>query len=184
MHSGETVQSAQEIIELLRLAGQERERDQARQVTLSRLTPRERQVLETLSEGLDNRAIAERLFISPETARTHVTKLLAKLNVESRLQAAIFAIENGIGSADLPQNGSTTTLVGDCEREYPRGPGQIADSSPLTRDVVSGRLQRVDEHSTPFGVDRRTRLLAAQNRSNCRCAENGQRAFLGQIRDG
>jgi two-component system nitrate/nitrite response regulator NarL len=113
VHGGETVQSAQEIIELLRLAGQERERDQARQVTLSRLTPRERQVLETLSEGLDNRAIADRLFISPETARTHVTKLLAKLNVESRLQAAIFAIENGIGSAELPRNGSATTLMSD-----------------------------------------------------------------------
>jgi DNA-binding NarL/FixJ family response regulator len=113
VHKGESVQSAQEIIELLRLASQERERDQARQVALSRLTPRERQVLETLSEGLDNRAIADRLFISPETARTHVVKLLAKLNVESRLQAAIFAIENGIGPAELSQNGSTTTLVSD-----------------------------------------------------------------------
>jgi two-component system nitrate/nitrite response regulator NarL len=109
--SGESVQSAQEVIELLRLAGQERERNQAKQVTLARLTPRERQVLETLSEGLDNRAIADRLFISPETARTHVVKLLAKLNVESRLQAAIFAIENGVGSADWSQSGSASTLV-------------------------------------------------------------------------
>jgi DNA-binding NarL/FixJ family response regulator len=108
---GESVQSAQEIIELLRLAGQERERDQAKQVTLARLTPRERQVLETLSEGLDNRAIADRLFISPETARTHVVKLLAKLNVESRLQAAIFAIENGVGSSEWSQNGAPTSFM-------------------------------------------------------------------------
>ncbi|MCC7022891.1 MAG: response regulator transcription factor [Thermomicrobiales bacterium] len=109
VHKGESIQSAREIIELLRLAGEERERDQARQEMLARLTPRELQVLESLSEGLDNRAIADRLFISPETARTHVVKLLAKLNVESRLQAAIFAIENGIGPATWTSNGSSTS---------------------------------------------------------------------------
>lgn len=98
---GESIQTTQEIIELLRIASQERDRDQVRQVTLGSLTPREREVLQTLSEGLDNRAIADRLFISPETARTHVVKLLSKLNVESRLQAAIYAIENGVGSSDL-----------------------------------------------------------------------------------
>jgi two-component system nitrate/nitrite response regulator NarL len=97
-HAGEPVQSSQEIIELLRLASRERERGQDAQVTLANLTPRERQVLEALAEGLDNKAIGERLFISHETARTHVVKLLAKLNVESRLQAAIFAIRSGIGS--------------------------------------------------------------------------------------
>jgi DNA-binding NarL/FixJ family response regulator len=112
VHRGESVQSVQEVIELLRLAGQERERDQARQVTLARLTPRERQVLESLSEGLDNRAIADRLFISPETARTHVVKLLAKLNVESRLQAAIFAIENGLGPTEVTHNGSSAPMMG------------------------------------------------------------------------
>jgi DNA-binding NarL/FixJ family response regulator len=99
VHAGESVPSAQEVIALLRLAGQEREREQAARLALAQLTPRERQVLEALVEGLDNRAIAERLFISPETARTHVVKLLAKLNVDSRLQAAIFAIDHGIGAS-------------------------------------------------------------------------------------
>jgi DNA-binding NarL/FixJ family response regulator len=99
VHAGETVQSPQEVIELLRLACRERDRDQEARQTLASLTPRERQVLEALALGLDNRAIGERLFISPETARTHVVKLLAKLNVDSRLQAAIFAIRNGFGAA-------------------------------------------------------------------------------------
>lgn len=98
VHAGETVQSPQEVIELLRLACRERDRDQEARQTLATLTPRERQVLEALALGLDNKAIGERLFISPETARTHVVKLLAKLNVDSRLQAAIFAIHNGIGA--------------------------------------------------------------------------------------
>jgi DNA-binding NarL/FixJ family response regulator len=96
IHAGEPVQPARETIELLRLAGAERERARDVEAMLSRLTPREREVLAALAEGLDNKAIAERLFISPETARTHVVKVLAKLNVESRLQAAIFAIQHGI----------------------------------------------------------------------------------------
>jgi DNA-binding NarL/FixJ family response regulator len=100
IHAGESIQSAKEIIELLRLASQARENDRQAQATLGSLTPRERQVLEALAQGLDNKAIAERLFISHDTARTHVVNLLAKLNAESRLQAAIFAIRNGIGSVD------------------------------------------------------------------------------------
>lgn len=96
VYAGESVHPPEEIIAFLRLACQERQREHATQEMLAKLTPRERQVLEALVEGLDNRAIAERLFISPETARTHVVKLLTKLHVDSRLQAAIFAIRQGI----------------------------------------------------------------------------------------
>jgi DNA-binding NarL/FixJ family response regulator len=99
VHAGELALPAREMIELLRLAGEERQREQASQATLAQLTPREREVLTALAEGLDNKAIAERLFISPDTARTHVVKVLAKLGVESRLQAAIVAIQHGIWSA-------------------------------------------------------------------------------------
>jgi DNA-binding NarL/FixJ family response regulator len=98
VHAGELVQPAQEIIELLRLAREEGERSREVQATLTQLTTREREVLAALAEGLDNKAIAERLFISPDTARAHVVKVLGKLGVESRLQAAIFAIRHGIGS--------------------------------------------------------------------------------------
>jgi DNA-binding NarL/FixJ family response regulator len=97
VRSGELAQPANEIVALLRLAGAERERTREVQATLEQLTPREREVLALLAEGLDNKAIAERLFISAETARAHVVRLLAKLNVESRLQAGIFAIRHGIG---------------------------------------------------------------------------------------
>jgi len=97
VHDGETVQPVQEILDLLRLAGDERERGREVQATLAQLTSREREVLAALAEGLDNKAIAERLYISPDTARTHVVKVIAKLGVDSRLQAAIFAIRHGIG---------------------------------------------------------------------------------------
>lgn len=59
---------------------------------LSRLTQREREVLELLSSGANNHGIAQVLSISPETARTHVQNLLAKLGVHSRLEAAAFVV--------------------------------------------------------------------------------------------
>ena len=108
VHAGELVQPAQEIIELLRLAKEAGDRAREVQVILAQLPPREREVLAALAEGLDNQAIAERLFISPDTARAHVVKVLGKLGVESRLQAAIFAIRHGIQKmpeGTLPQEG-------------------------------------------------------------------------------
>ena len=99
VHAGELAQPAREILALLRLASEERDRTRDVQTTLAHLTPREREVLALLAEGLDNHAIGERLFISPDTARAHVVKVLAKLEVDSRLQAAIFAIQHDIGPA-------------------------------------------------------------------------------------
>jgi DNA-binding NarL/FixJ family response regulator len=57
----------------------------------SRLTKREREVLSLLGEGCDKGAIAARLVISPQTARTHVQNILSKLGVHSQLEAAAFA---------------------------------------------------------------------------------------------
>jgi DNA-binding NarL/FixJ family response regulator len=60
------------------------------------LTPRERDVLAALGQGLSNADIAQRLVISEATTKTHVSRVLAKLGVASRLQAAIVAREAGI----------------------------------------------------------------------------------------
>jgi two-component system nitrate/nitrite response regulator NarL len=65
---------------------------------LSRLSPRERQVLALVARGKKTGDIAEALVISPETARTHVQNTLAKLGVHSRLEAASFVIEHGLVS--------------------------------------------------------------------------------------
>jgi DNA-binding CsgD family transcriptional regulator/tetratricopeptide (TPR) repeat protein len=66
--------------------------------TLAGLTPRELEVLGLLVEGRSNRQIAEQLFISAKTASVHVTNLLAKLGVHSRLEAAATARRLGLGS--------------------------------------------------------------------------------------
>jgi DNA-binding NarL/FixJ family response regulator len=64
--------------------------------SLAGLTPRELEVLRLLVEGRSNRQIAEQLFISGKTASVHVTNLLAKLGVHSRLEAAALARRLGL----------------------------------------------------------------------------------------
>src|SRR5690606_17944692 len=63
------------------------------------LTLRERQVLELVAEGLTNRQIGERLFISDKTASVHVSAILRKLGASSRTEAAVRAGELGVGVA-------------------------------------------------------------------------------------
>ena len=74
--------------------------------TLAGLTPRELEVLRLLVEGRSNRQIAEQLFISGKTAGVHVTNLLAKLGVHSRLEAAAMARRLGL---DQPTSETSAT---------------------------------------------------------------------------
>ncbi len=64
------------------------------------LTPRELEVLRLLPQGLTNRQIADRLYISVGTVKLHVERILAKLGVADRTQAAARAVELGLGGAN------------------------------------------------------------------------------------
>lgn len=85
-----------------RVAGARTRREREAGILSEQLTPREKDVLELLVEGIDGDAIAERLGIARNTVRTHVQSILSKLQVHSRLEAAAFAVRHGIVESPRP----------------------------------------------------------------------------------
>jgi DNA-binding NarL/FixJ family response regulator len=118
------------------LVRRRREQDDAAP-RMSRLTGRERQVLNLLAEGADNDQIARILVISPETARTHVQNALGKLGVHSRLEAVALITRTGI-LADL---GRAKMIA---------RPGLLRDEAPEDRSPPNESRQG---SSSPTGLD-------------------------------
>ncbi|KIZ16153.1 response regulator [Streptomyces natalensis] len=65
---------------------------------LAELSPREREILGLIGEGLTNRQIGQRLYLSEKTVKNHISRLLAKLGVERRIQAAVMATQLSSGT--------------------------------------------------------------------------------------
>lgn len=66
------------------------------EVKIASLTAREREVIELVGQGLKNQTIADRLYISEATVRHHLTSIFSKLDVEDRLQLAVYAFRHGL----------------------------------------------------------------------------------------
>ena len=97
---GEAIFSANEVFELLRIAGRLQGQGSRSQQAINSLTPREREVLEALADGLSDKEIAERLSVSVGTVGNHFMNIFKKLGVNSRLQALVFALRHGLVDID------------------------------------------------------------------------------------
>ncbi len=94
LHRGEAFLPAELTRELIRDSGGEGD------PALARLTDRERELLRLVALGWDNHRIADHLHIAEVTARTHLSRLLSKIGVSNRVEAAVFAFRHGLASLD------------------------------------------------------------------------------------
>jgi two-component system nitrate/nitrite response regulator NarL len=90
---GETVVAPVMTMKLVDLL-QPGKQNSSRESLFKQLTEREREILDLLSQGMSNKAIARKLDISYDTVKLHVRHVLSKLNLTSRVEAAVFAVEH------------------------------------------------------------------------------------------
>lgn len=97
VHSGDAVVAPSTTRRLLdRFAGQLPAAEEQATPGLDVLTPREREVLALVARGLSNPEIAEQLYVSEATVKTHVGRILTKLDLRDRVQAVVLAYETGL----------------------------------------------------------------------------------------
>lgn len=93
---GESLISPQIAAKVLqRLRAQSKDADAAETIR-AELSDRELQVLKLIANGKDNAVIAGELHISPKTVKNHISNILMKLQIENRIQAAVYAVRSGI----------------------------------------------------------------------------------------
>jgi DNA-binding NarL/FixJ family response regulator len=100
LSSGEQLLSKREVIEAVRYMSRRRQEDRESQLTIGKLTPKEREVLQALADGLSDKEIAKRLYVGIGTVRSHMTSILTKFGTQSRLQALLFAARHGLVRID------------------------------------------------------------------------------------
>lgn len=93
---GEEILTPDEVLRMCRIAREVRARDAEARLLAASLTPREREVLKALTEGLGRKEIARKLSISLSTEHTHVNRILGKLGVHSRLEAVLLAARHDL----------------------------------------------------------------------------------------
>jgi DNA-binding NarL/FixJ family response regulator len=102
-HAGETLLPRSVIVEIARRVALAREQGEERRM-IEPLTPRELEVLKALTEGLSTPDICDRLFIAPNTLRTHVQNIMGKLRVHSKLEAVAFALRYRLVEPPRPED--------------------------------------------------------------------------------
>jgi DNA-binding NarL/FixJ family response regulator len=132
------------------------------------LSRREYQVLQLISDGLENQAIAKQLFVSVETIRTHVKSILRKLHARDRAHAVAVAFRLGVlvahrETSDVPaartpggeQVPRSSNGNGNGHRQAPHGSlPLLPHGQPPVRTALAGTLSRPISGSTPAAVRR------------------------------
>jgi DNA-binding NarL/FixJ family response regulator len=95
VHAGDALVAPAVTRRLLAAYAGRRPPDGERLIRAAQLTEREAEVLRALAEGLSNVEIAGRMWVSPETVKTHIKSILAKLEVRDRTQAVVWAYRTG-----------------------------------------------------------------------------------------
>ena len=83
----------------------ERMRNRREEETADHLTPQEQKILDLIAEGLTNRQIAERMYLSEKTVKNYVSNMLAKLGMSRRTEAAVYAVRHGTKGGDGAAHG-------------------------------------------------------------------------------
>ncbi len=99
VYAGELWLDRSQTADIVNRLTNKRTEDDADSVKIASLTPREREIVGLVTEGLKNKGIAERLLISEATARNHLTSILDKLELTNRFQLAVFAFRKGLVSS-------------------------------------------------------------------------------------
>jgi DNA-binding NarL/FixJ family response regulator len=94
--AGESLISPQIAAKMLQLLRAQRSHTDAAETIRAELSDREIQVLKLIANGKDNAEIARQLFISPKTVKNHISNILMKLQIENRIQAAVYAVRSGL----------------------------------------------------------------------------------------
>jgi DNA-binding NarL/FixJ family response regulator len=94
--SGESLISPQIAAKVLRRLRSQSSSVDAAETIRAELSDREIEVLKLIANGKDNAQIARELFISPKTVKNHISNILMKLQIDNRIQAAVYAVRSGI----------------------------------------------------------------------------------------
>ena len=94
--AGESLISPQIAAKMLQLLRAQRSNTDAAATIRAELSDREVQVLKLIASGKENAEIARQLYISPKTVKNHISNILMKLQIENRIQAAVYAVRSGI----------------------------------------------------------------------------------------
>jgi DNA-binding NarL/FixJ family response regulator len=94
--AGESLISPQIAAKMLQMLRAQRSSVDAAETIRAELSEREIEVLKLIANGNDNAEIARALFISPKTVKNHISNILMKLQMENRIQAAVYAVRSGI----------------------------------------------------------------------------------------